>query len=49
MHYMEESRVNAGLELWVTPSFSVEFDFRDLLGPGYDRERMVRFTYAGGF
>lgn len=49
VHYMEESRVNAGLELWVTPSFSVEFDFRDLLGPGYDRERMVRFTYAGGF
>ncbi len=49
VHHMEESRMNAGLEVWVSPSFSVEFDFRDLLGPGYDRERMVRFTYSGGF
>jgi hypothetical protein len=49
VHHMEDSRVNAGVEVWVSPSFSVEFDFRDLLGPGYDRERMVRLAYSGGF
>lgn len=44
-----DSRLNAGMEFWVTPSFAVEFAGRDLTGPGRDSERIVRLTYSGGF
>ena len=44
-----ESRLNAGLSWWITPSFSVEFAGRDLGAPSRPAERIVRLVYAGGF
>lgn len=44
-----DSRLNAGLGWWMTPSFAVEFAGRDLAGPGRRPERIVRLVYSGGF
>ncbi|MBL0059472.1 MAG: hypothetical protein IPP35_10270 [Elusimicrobia bacterium] len=44
-----DSRLNAGLSWWVTPSFAVEFAGRDLAATGRRAERIVRLVYTGGF
>lgn len=44
-----ESRLNAGIGWWITPSFSVEFAGRDMGAPSRPTERIVRLVYTGGF
>jgi hypothetical protein len=44
-----ESRLNAGIRWWVTPSFAAEFSGRELGAPGRRAERIVRLMYTGGF
>jgi hypothetical protein len=44
-----ESRLNAGIGWWMTPSFAVEFAARDMVAPSRPSERIVRLVYTGGF
>lgn len=42
-------RVNGGVRLYVTPSFSIDLMARDLGAAGRDEERVVRLGYFGSF
>jgi len=43
-----DSRLNTGLQWWISPSFSATVAARDLAGPRRS-ERIVRLSYSGGF